>query len=36
MFILFLDVDDDSTDIDDVHLSNVELHVVIGDDDDED
>ena len=36
MFILFLDDDDDSTDIDDVHISNVESNVVVGDDKDED
>ena len=35
MFILFLDDDDDSADIDDVHLSNVESNVV-GDYEDED
>ena len=34
--ILFLDDDDDSTDIDDVYLSNVESNVVVGDDEDED
>ena len=36
MFILFLDDNDDSTNIDDVHLSNVESNVVVGDDEDED
>ena len=29
MFILFLDDDDDSIDIDDVHISNVESNVVV-------
>ena len=36
MFILFLDDDDDSTNINDVHLSNGESNVVVGDDADED
>ena len=36
MFILFLDDDDDLTNIDDVHLSNVESNVIIEDDADED
>ena len=36
MFILFLDDDDDSTNIDNVHLSNVESNVVVEDDKDED
>ena len=36
MFILFLDDDDDSIEVDDVHLYNVESNVVVGDDDDED
>ena len=35
MFILFID-DDDSTNIDDAHVSNVESNVIIGDDADED
>ena len=36
MFILFLDNVDDSTNINDVHLSNVKSNVVVGDDADED
>ena len=35
MFILFID-DDDSTNIDDVHLSNVESNVITRDDTNED
>ena len=35
MFILFID-DDDSTNIDDVHLSNVESNVITRDDANED
>ena len=35
MFVLFLDDEDDSTNINDVHHSNVESNVV-GDDEDED
>ena len=35
MFILFID-DDDSTNIDDVHLSNVESHVIIRENANED
>ena len=36
MRILFIDDDDDSTNIDDVHLSNVGLNIVVGDNADED
>ena len=36
MFILFLDDDDDSTNIDDVHLSNAESNVIVEDDADKD
>ena len=36
MFVFFLDDEDDSTNINDVHLSNVESNVVVGDDEDED